>query len=315
MGTATEAAGGALGGFEQDIAAAGVLVVDDEPGMRNFLAKALRPHCARIDVAASAEEASGLLDTTRYDVVVVDNVMPKKSGIDWLAEQQRIGFFSDAILMTAYADLDTAIAAMRAGASDFLLKPFRSNEILKAIGQSLQRSRLKRQNSMLNHELKTGSDVLRQRSAILGSSPEIEIVRQAIERTGRTNAACVIRGEVGSGKQVAARMLHAASDRASMPFFWLQAYGMTEDDLRQRLFGQIAEEAGGEPKQDGILLNASGGTLFVDEVEMLSLPCQNVLFELLSTGRFQPLGAARSLPHEMRIVTSTTQPLQRDRKS
>ncbi|MEM9027621.1 MAG: sigma-54 dependent transcriptional regulator [Pseudomonadota bacterium] len=296
--------------FRSDISQASVLVVDDEPGMRNFLAKSLATACGRVDVTSNTIEASDMLDRFRYDVVVLDNIMPQKNGVAWLAEQRQIGLFSDAILMTAYADLETAIAAIRAGACDFLLKPFRVDQLLKSIGQTLERSRLKRQNVLLNHELGVSSDGLRHRSAILGSSPEIETARAAIERAGRTNASCVIRGEVGSGKQVAARMLHAASDRADKPFFWLQSYGMTEEAMQERLFGKISAGDQDESNTDGILLNAAGGTLFLDEVEVLSLPCQSILVELLTTGRFRPLGATRSVPLDVRIVSSTTRSLQ-----
>ncbi len=295
--------------FDADLASATVLVVDDEPGMRNFLSKTLSGVCARVDVTEHTSEASALMDQYSYDVIVLDNIMPNKSGVEWLAEQKRIGLFSDTILITAYADLETAIAALRAGASDFLLKPFRSNQILNAIAQSLDRTRLRRQNSLLSYELETGSDILRYRSAVLGSSPDIQKVRDDIERVAKSQANVVLRGEVGSGKQVSARMLHAVSARADKPFSWLQCYEMDEDAFRARLFGQIGGGDTRDEDQAGILMNAAGGTLFLDDVQNLSMPCQNVLFELLTTGRFRPLGAERSLGFDMRIVCSCTRPL------
>ncbi|MEM1430392.1 MAG: sigma-54 dependent transcriptional regulator [Pseudomonadota bacterium] len=299
--------------FLDTLRTASVLVVDDEPGMRNFLSKALSPVCARVEVAACTEEASQQLDRSTFDVIVLDNVMPGKSGVEWLSEQQKVGLFADAILMSAYADLDTAIAALRAGASDFVLKPFRSNQILNAIAQSLSRTRLQRQNSVLRHELEEGPDLLRHRDALLGSSPMIEALRGSIARAAVTNAHVVIRGEAGAGKQVAARMLHAKSDRATYPFVWLQCYGCDADTFQARLFGQIARPANGHVAtrgEDGLLLHASGGTLFLEDVGMLSAPCQNLLVELLTTGRYRPLGAERSLDLHVRIVCSTTEPLQ-----
>ncbi|MEM1149084.1 MAG: sigma-54 dependent transcriptional regulator [Pseudomonadota bacterium] len=309
--SAEPAKGVATDGFTEDLSKAAVLVIDDEPGMRNFMSKALSGVCARVDVTADTAAASELLDEKSYDVIVLDNVMPNKSGLEWLQEQQGIGLYSDAILMTAYADLDTAIAAIRAGASDFLLKPFRTNQLLNAISQSLARSRLQRQNSILRHELELGKDLLLHRDALLGTSREIQGVREAIERAAPSHAHVVIRGEVGSGKQVAARMLHARSLRSESPFVWLQCYGMTEETFQARLFGQMdgrAPEA--TAGQDGMLMNAAGGTLFLEDVEMLSSGCQNILVELLSTSRFRPLGAERSLELDVRIVSSTTRPLQ-----
>ena len=157
-----------------------ILVVDDEPGMRNFLVRTLGPLCKRIDEAASAEAASKLLDVQHFDLVILDNVMPGQSGLDWLAEQRRVGFFSEAILMTAYADLDTAIHALRVGASDLVLKPFRSNQILNAVRRSIDQRVLRRENSLLKYELSVDNKAARGR--LLGRSPRIEAVRTADPR-------------------------------------------------------------------------------------------------------------------------------------
>ena len=296
--------------FGTDLDLARVLVVDDEPGMRNFLSKVLQGVVARVDVSENTESASDMLDQNTYDVIVLDNIMPEKTGLDWLAEQRKIGLFSDAILITAHADLDTAIQAIRAGAGDFLLKPFRSNQVLNAIAHSLERARLRRQNSVLRHELEVGKDLLNHRDALLGTSAEIQAVRREIETAGMSHSHVVIRGEVGAGKQVAARMLHASSPRADKPFVWLKCYGMSEESFRERLFGQLDSTSEGSISEgEGILRSAAGGTLFLEEVEMLSRDCQNILAELLSTGRFTPVGASRSVDLDIRIVSSTLRPL------
>lgn len=315
-GIASVAAGGARSrptndkSFGGRLGRASVLVIDDEPGMRNFLSKVLVSACAKVDVAEDTQDASRLLDENSYDVIVLDNIMPDETGLEWLAEQREIGLFSDAILITAHADLDTAILAIRAGASDFLLKPFRSNQVLNAIAHSLDRAQLRRQNSVLRHELELGKDPLKHRDALLGTSDEIQAVRQAIRRAGLTSAHVVIRGEVGTGKQVAARMLHAGSPNRENPFIWLQCNGLTEKAFQERLFGQLAAQGDSSlADQEGMLLSAAGGTLFLEDVETLSSGCQHLLAELLSTGRFRPLGAQRSVALDMRIVGSTTRPL------
>lgn len=300
---------GSTTGFGDDLARATVLVVDDEPGMRNFLCKVLTDNCAKVEAAEHTQQASRLLDENTYDVIILDNIMPDKTGLDWLAEQRQIGLFSDAILITAHADLDTAIQAIRAGASDFLLKPFRSNQVLNSLAHALERSRLRRDNSALRRELELDKDILRHRGALLGTSKEIQDVRRTIERAAVSDAHVVIRGEVGSGKHVAARMLHAASPRAENPFVWLQCYGLTEKVFQQRLLGYLdAQEDGSISGHEGMLLNAAGGTLYLEDVEMLSSGCQNILAELLSTGRFSPLGASRRFELDVRIVSSTTCP-------
>ena len=297
--------------FDSALSQASVLIVDDEPGIRNFLTKTLSGPCARVDETADIEEASALLDAYSYDVIVLDNVMPKQSGLDWLADQQRIGLHSDAILMTAYADLDTAIAAIRAGASDFLLKPFRANQILNTIVQSLSRSKLRRQNSVLRNELETSRDLLRQRDALLGSSAVIENVRHQIQTAAAIDAPAVIRGEVGSGVQIAARMLHSASSRKPNPFVWLQCHGLTEQEFRRRLFGHIQPiDNHADVTEDGMLHNAAGGTIYLEDVELLPPVCQTLLFEILTTRRFRPVGAERSFALDVRIICSSERPLQ-----
>lgn len=164
------------------LAQASILVVDDEPGMRNFLVKTLGPRCKLIQEASDTKEASRKLDAQHFDVVILDNVMPGKNGLDWLVEQRAIGFFAGVILMTAYADLDTAIEALRAGVVDFVLKPFRSNQLLNAAARCLDRMRLQRENYVLRHELKSLSHQVFLRSRLLGDSVVIQQVRETIAR-------------------------------------------------------------------------------------------------------------------------------------
>ena len=137
---------------------ASILVVDDEPGMRNFLVKTLAPYCLHVAEAADTAEAAALLEQSHFDVMILDNMMPGKKGIDWLAEQRDSGGFTDTIMVTAYADLETAIEAMRAGAADFVLKPFRSNQLLNAVGRCIQMAQLRRENMLLKREL-DGHDI------------------------------------------------------------------------------------------------------------------------------------------------------------
>ncbi|MEM6712423.1 MAG: sigma-54 dependent transcriptional regulator [Pseudomonadota bacterium] len=290
------------------LANASVLIVDDEPGMRNFLQKTLSVVCGRVDAASSSAEATKALDQCRYDVIVLDNVMPKQTGVEWLAEQSEIGLFSDAILVTAHADLDTAIAAMRAGASDFLLKPFRSNQLINALAQSLTRTKLRRQNSVLRNELEAGRDILRQRDALVGSSAKIEEVRATIRRAAVTDAQVIIQGEVGSGTQIAARMLHNRSNRAENAFVWLHCSTLDEASFKPRLYGTIdrtSDSDGARSGADGMLVSASGGTLYLEDIDTLSPPCQTLLTQLLIEERFRPVGAERSVPLDVRIVASS----------
>src|SRR5436305_14405727 len=173
--TANEPAGKlgkSAGGAEfSDLAQASIVIVDDEPGMGNFLVRTLGRRCKHVEEAADTDEASRMLDKSRFDVVILDNIMPGKNGVDWLAEQRAVGFFADAILITAYADLDTAIQALRAGAVDFVLKPFRSNQILNAVARCLARVRLQLGNYVLHYALRSSSDRTFLRDNLIGASP------------------------------------------------------------------------------------------------------------------------------------------------
>ena len=180
------------------LAQASILVVDDEPGMRNFLVRVLGPRCKRIEEAADVKEASRKLDEQHFDVVILDNIMPGKNGLDWLAEQRATGFFADVILMTAYADLDTAIEALRAGVVDFVLKPFRSNQLLNAVARCLDRTRLQRENDVLRHELKSTPQQVILRNKMLGESAAMRKVRETIARVAPLPTSILFTGQSGT---------------------------------------------------------------------------------------------------------------------
>src|SRR5690606_41256859 len=188
-----------------------ILVVDDEPGMRNFLVRTLGPRCKRIEEAVHTEEAARKLDESHFDVVILDNIMPGKTGVEWLAEQREIGFFSAALLMTAYADLETAIRALRAGAVDFVLKPFRSNQILNAVARCLDRVRLQRENYVLRYELRSTSDHIILRDRLIGESTAVKRVRETLARVAPLSTSVLLTGQSGTGKEVAARTIHSLS--------------------------------------------------------------------------------------------------------
>jgi DNA-binding NtrC family response regulator len=283
-----------------------ILVVDDEPGMRNFLVRTLGPLCKRIEEAASAEEASRRFDTQHYDLVLLDNVMPGQSGLDWLADQRRVGFFAEAILMTAYADLDTAIHALRVGAADFVLKPFRSNQILNAVRRCIDQRYLRRENFLLKYELSSESQAARGR--LIGRSPRIEAVRSALERAARQTTPVLFTGESGTGKEIAARTLHALSDRADKPFVPVNCASISPDRLAVELFGEVGP---GNSRKDGLLLHASGGTLFLDEIAELPLPVQATVLRVIEDNRIRPIGSDREVPLNLRFVFASNADLAR----
>ncbi|HBK46153.1 MAG TPA: sigma-54-dependent Fis family transcriptional regulator, partial [Xanthomonadaceae bacterium] len=249
------------------LAQAAVLVVDDEPGMRNFLARILRPLCRLVVAAADAAEASAELDRQHFDLVVLDNVMPGKKGVEWLAEQRDLGMFADVVLITAYADLDAAIGGLRAGAADFLLKPFRSSQLLGAVSRCLERSRLRRENAVLRHQLHASGDRAVLRDRMVGHSPAIESVRELIARVAPLPSTVLFTGPSGTGKEVAARSLHALSPRADKLFVPVNCAGIAPDLIESELFGHLKGAfSGADSAREGLIMHAEGGTLLLDEI-------------------------------------------------
>ncbi|MGB3314254.1 MAG: sigma-54 dependent transcriptional regulator [Albidovulum sp.] len=281
-----------------------ILVVDDEPGMRNFLIRTFEPRCKRIEAAGSAEEASQLLDTQHFDLVLLDNVMPGQSGLDWLNEQRRVGLFAEAILMTAYADLDTAIHALRVGAADFVLKPFRSNQIINAVNRCMDQRYLRRENFLLKYELR--ADTLAARGRLIGNSPRIEAVRRTLERAAPLPTPVLFTGESGTGKEIAARTLHAMSDRAEKPFVPINCATTTPDHLAEELFGKVGAEG-----RDGLLIQASGGTFFLDEIADMPMAMQGTLLRVIEDNRLRPHGSGREIPLNLRFLFASNADLGR----
>jgi DNA-binding NtrC family response regulator len=284
------------------LAGASVLIIDDEPGMRHFLRQILLPRVKRVELAASAREATQYLDNAHFDVVILDNVMPSKTGLEWIKEQRKIGLYADIILMTAYADLETAIAALRVGVSDFVLKPFRANQILSAMARTLDRSHLRRDNHLLRHELTAG-----QAGTFLGKSPAFGKVRTMLAQLANLPTSVLFSGESGTGKEVAARSLHNLSDRSDKPFVAVNCAAFAPDRMIEQLFGVYESDEANRP---GLLLLADGGTLFLDEVAQMPYSLQTALLRVLDDQRVRPVGSERELPLNLRLLFATNADLE-----
>ncbi|WP_116598239.1 sigma-54-dependent transcriptional regulator [Primorskyibacter marinus] len=289
--------------YSAPLSGASILVIDDEPGMRNFLKKILEPRVKRVEQAANANEASRKLDETHFDLVIVDNIMPGMSGLEWVTEQQRLGFFADTILMTAYADLETAIAALRAGVSDFVLKPFRANQILGAVARTLDRKYLRRDNTLLRRELL--SDV--GYGQLLGKSEALGAVRTLLHKLAPLPTPVLFTGASGTGKELAARHLHKLSDRAEKPFVTVNCAAISLDRIAAELFGVVEEN---DRLRPGLLLLADGGTLFLDEVAQMPEQLQVALLRVLEDQRVRPVGAERELMLNLRFLFATNADLE-----
>lgn len=287
-----------------------ILVVDDEPGMRNFLVKTLSSRCRRVEVAANTEEASRWLENNSFDIVILDNVMAGKSGLSWLADLRAGGFFIEVILITAFADLETAIQALRAGAADFVLKPFRVNQILTAIARCLDRARLQRENFVLRRQLQSMPNANRANSQLVGDSLSIRRAREIITRAAPLPTTVLITGESGTGKELAARSLHTLSDRADKPFVPVNCAAIAPEVIESELFGHLKGAfTGAASSREGLFFYAQGGTLFLDEVGELPYALQSKLLRVIEEKKVRPVGAEREIPVDVRLVAATNSDL------
>lgn len=296
---------GDLDDYGDSLSGASILVIDDEPGMRNFMTKILEPRCKRVEQAASADEATAILDQSHFDLVVLDNIMPGKTGLEWVQEQRKVGLFADTILVTAYADLETAIQALRTGVADFVLKPFRANQILNSVARALDRKYLRRENYLLKHELSfEGSGA---RGRLLGKSAAINKARDMLRRLAPLPTSVLFTGASGTGKEIAARTLHSMSERAEKPFVAINCASIPPDRIAQELFGQADTF---DRRQGGLFLHADGGTLFLDEIAQMPEQVQAALLRVLEDQRVRPLGAERDIPLNLRFLFATNADLE-----
>ena len=214
---------------------AAVLVVEDEPGMRHFLERTLAPRVGHVACAESAEEADALVQRHRFDLVILDIALPGKSGLQWLRELRASGIGSDVVLITAFADLETAIEALRAGASDYILKPFRVTQILNALRLSLDRARLQRENWLLRRALWQRTPPA---DGLVGRSAALRELRETLQRAAGVASPVLLQGEPGTGKELAALALHRLSGRSG-PFVPLHGATMSPPTIERELFGVL----------------------------------------------------------------------------
>jgi DNA-binding NtrC family response regulator len=286
---------------------ASVLVVDDEEGMCNFLTKTLATRCGQVLAAGSAEAAAQLCAQHRFDLLILDIALPGKSGIELLRELREQGHSGEVILITAFADLDTAIEALRAGASDFILKPFRIAQILNAMAQCLERSRLARENFVLRRTLSEKTPPL---DGFVGNSVAMQVLHHALKRAASVPSTVLLAGESGTGKELAALALHARSPRAAGPFVPVNCATLSPELIDSELFGHARGAFTGAAKaRDGLFYYAQGGTLFLDEIGELPLAQQAALLRVLEERRIRPVGSEQQIPVDVRIVAATNRAL------
>lgn len=283
-----------------------VLVVDDEPAIRQVLVGMLSRAGYDVEQAGDGEDALGRIEKGAYDVVLSDIKMPRMDGIELVRRVRAMGLDTLFLMITAFASVDTAIEAMRAGAYDYLIKPLRKEDVLHRLTQVGNVIRLQDENRTLRQIARTfGQDVCPLRS------PSMQRIERQIQKVAVTDHTVLITGESGTGKSVHARAIHDASARSAGLFVPVNCGSIPEQLLESEFFGHVKGAfTGADRIKKGLFLQADHGTLFLDEIGELPLHLQVKLLHALEQHQVRPVGSEEFRKVDVRIVAATNKNLQ-----
>lgn len=286
------------------------LIVDDEPGIRSFLQKGLEKHFGLVEVAGDVETAEAIRQRCHFDLIIADIRLPGRSGVEWVTELRAQGSSTSVIFITAHADLQTAIDALRAGAADFIMKPFRMEQLLAAVERCMERQRIQRENFILRRQLDHYFD----QSGMVGDCQQIKSVCTVIKRVAPMPSTVLIEGESGTGKELAARAIHEFSGRNGS-FVPINCGAMSAELLESELFGHVKGAfTGAHQTREGLFTYANGGTLFLDEIGEMPMSMQTRLLRVMEDRTIRPVGSNKEIPVDVRVITATNRDLDEEVK-
>jgi DNA-binding NtrC family response regulator len=286
--------------------AAKILVVDDERRMASAVATALSRSGYACTTAGSASEALAAFDAGGADVVVTDWKMPGMDGIELLRELKTRRADLPVIVMTAHADVPSAVAAMREGAFDYVAKPFDNDELRALVARALEVTQLHRENAHLRRELAGRFAIDR----MVAESAKSKEVLALVQRVAKSKATVLIQGESGTGKELIAKLLHYWSDRVGGPFVAVNCKAFAEGVLESELFGhEKGAFTGASFARAGCFERASGGTLFLDEIGEVGLEFQAKLLRVLQESEVLRVGGTATRKIDVRVVAATNRVL------
>jgi two-component system C4-dicarboxylate transport response regulator DctD len=281
-----------------------VLIVDDEDMVRTALEQWLRLSGFTTTTAANATEALALIDDRHPHVVLTDVRMPGLSGLDLLAALGQHSLPIEVILITGHGDVPMAVEAMRAGAFDFLQKPYVPDQLIRTITRAAEQARLKREIAELRRKLDGGETELATR--LIGASPGMAALRRSVLELAGIPADVIVLGETGTGKEVVARCLHDFSPRAKGPFVAVNCAAIPAELIESELFGHEAGAFTGAGSQRiGKFEYANGGTLLLDEIESMPLLAQAKVLRVIQERVVERLGSNRQIPLDLRLIAAT----------
>ncbi|MBN1212303.1 MAG: sigma-54-dependent Fis family transcriptional regulator [candidate division Zixibacteria bacterium] len=286
---------------------ANILVVDDEPKMTSLVCGHLEDEGHRVTTTVDPSEALELIIRHSFDIVITDLSMPKISGmviLEKALEKEGTGV----IMMTAYGTVETAVLAMKKGAADYLLKPFSLEELSLTVGKITERQKLA---SLAGHYAQVIRD--EKVSELIGSSPALEKVKKLLAQVAATNSTVLLTGRSGTGKELAARMIHNLSKRGSFPFIAVNCAAITETLLESELFGhEKGSFTGAVARKRGRFELAEKGTIFLDEIGEMSPGMQSKLLRVLEERQLVRVGGVDTIDIDVRLLAATNRNLKED---
>jgi DNA-binding NtrC family response regulator len=286
-----------------------ILVVDDEVNARTALAELLRDEGFDVEMAADAFKALGKYESFTPHVVLTDLKMPGMDGIELVKKLRASEDPCDVIVMTAFGAVETAVEAMRAGASDYLTKPLNFDELLVVLDKVFETSQLRRETRQLRARV-------RDRVApgnIIGDAPVMQRVFEVIDQVAPSKATVLVTGESGTGKELVANAIHQKSPRVRGPFIKLHCAALAESLLESELFGhEKGAFTGATNRKDGRFSLADGGTLFLDEIGEISPSIQVKLLRFLQEHEFERVGGTQTLKVDVRVIAATNKNLKEE---
>lgn len=282
-----------------------ILVVDDEADIRDLVSGILEDEGYATRVAGDSDTALEAIDARCPSLVILDIWLQgsRMDGLEVLDHVKKAHPDLPVIIISGHGNIETAVSAIKRGAYDFIEKPFEADHLLHLVARVTESHRLKRENEELKKQ--TGYE-----ARLIGNSPEIQAVRQMVEKVAASNSRVLISGDAGSGKEVAARQLHTLSQRWRGPFIVVNAATIAPERMEIELFGTEGESD--DKRKVGVFEQAHGGTLFLDEVVDMPLQTQNKILRLLTDQAFERVGGHRTVQVDVRVISATGRDLRQE---
>jgi two-component system response regulator HydG len=288
-----------------------ILVIDDKELMRDSVATTLSRKGHSVVTVNGAKAALAKLTERSFDAVITDLQMPEMDGIELLAEIRRLDEQLPVVLMTAYGTIETAVAAMKRGAYDYITKPFSGDALLATVERAFEHARMVKENSILRAAAApAGARDQITAHELIGQGPAMEELRERLGRIADSHGTVMVSGESGSGKEVAARWIHAHSPRAAMPFLAINCAALSTSLLESELFGhEKGAFTGADKLRKGRFELAEGGTLLLDEISEIAPEIQAKLLRVLQERSFERVGSSTSRGVDVRVIATTNRDL------